>query len=53
LPYNQVNQQFDGRPWFWLTAINYTGKIERAATPRLHECVYLKPAVACRDMLAT
>src|SRR5271165_1173760 len=27
LPYNQGNQQFDGRQWYRLTVINYTGII--------------------------
>ena len=33
LPYNQGNQQFDGRQWYWLTVIIYTGTIERTARP--------------------
>src|ERR1017187_6973689 len=33
LPYNQGNQQFDGRRWYWLTVINYTGTIKHVARP--------------------
>jgi hypothetical protein len=48
LPYNQGNQQFDGRPWYWLTLITYTGDNRARGEAELCERVYLKPAVAGR-----